>query len=131
MEVLAGSWPCSYEGVIPFCGEALVEAGAHIAAPPAGRRSQRVRLEVAAGLRQRGASSVTVEVMDLSTDGFRVLSHLDLQIGLDVWLRLPGLEPFHATVAWTDGLNAGCKFAKSLHPAVLQMIVSKSQVTRI
>jgi len=127
MEVLAGSWPCSDEGVIPLCGEVLVETGTRIAAPPMGRKSQRVRLEIAAGLRQRGASSVTVEVMDLSTDGFRVLSHLDLQPGLDVWLRLPGLEPFHAEVAWTDGLHAGCRFEKPLHPAVLQMIASRAQ----
>ena len=126
MEVLAGSWPCSIDGVIPLCGELLVEAGERIPAAPTGRRSQRIRMEIAAGLRQRGASSVTVEVMDLSTDGFRVLSHLDLQPGTDVWLRLPGLEPFHAEVAWTDGLHAGCKFAKALHPAVLQMIASKS-----
>lgn len=126
MEVLAGSWPCSHDGVIPLAGEMLVEAAACVTAAPAGRKSQRVRLEVAAGLRQRGASSVTVEVMDLSTDGFRVLSHLDLQPGLDVWLRLPGLEPFHATVAWTDGLHSGCKFAKPLHPAVVQMIVNRA-----
>ena len=126
MEVLAGSWPCSIDGAIPLCGELLVEAGERIAAVPTGRRSQRIRMEIAAGLRQRGASSVTVEVMDLSTDGFRVLSHLDLQPGTDVWLRLPGLEPFHAEVAWTDGLHAGCKFEKALHPAVLQMIASKS-----
>jgi hypothetical protein len=91
------------------------------------RASERVAIELGAGLRQRGASGVSVLVTDLSIHGFRASTHLALQNGADVWLRLPGLEPCHATVAWSKGQYIGCKFERPLHPAVLDMIVRKSK----
>lgn len=97
-------------------------------APPKGRRADRVPIELGAGLRQRGAAGVSVQIMDLSTDGFRVATHLELSVGSDVWLRLPGLEPSHARVAWASGHYVGCAFVRPLHPAVLQMIVDKASM---
>ena len=91
-----------------------------------GRRVERVTVELGAGLRQRGASGVSVQIMDLSTDGFKVATHLELYDGTDVWLRLPGLEPCHARVIWAEGHFVGCAFVRPLHPAVLQMIVAKA-----
>ena len=90
------------------------------------RRSERVAVEVSAGLRQRGASGVSVRVLDLSPEGFRASTHLELNNGVDVWLRLPGLEPLHATVAWSAGHFIGCAFERPLHPAVVDMIVRKA-----
>lgn len=90
-----------------------------------GRRAERVPVELGAGLRQRGASGVSVQIMDLSTDGFRAATHLDLYVGNDVWLRLPGLEACHARVVWTEGHYVGCAFVRPLHPAVLDMVVAK------
>ena len=89
------------------------------------RAAERLPIELGAGLRQRGASGVSVQVMDLSTHGFRAATHLALAVGADVWLRLPGLEPCHAKVAWTKGHFIGCAFERPLHPAVLDMIVAK------
>jgi hypothetical protein len=40
---------------------------------------------------------------------FRASTHLDLQKGADVWLKLPGLEALHARVAWMEGYLVGCK----------------------
>jgi len=94
---------------------------------PKGREAERVPLEVAAGLRQRGAAGVSVQVMDLSTHGFRAATHLQLEVGSDVWLRLPGLEPCHAVVAWSKANFVGCRFERPLHPAVLEMIVGKTK----
>jgi len=90
------------------------------------RKSERVAVEVSAGLRQRGASGVSVRVLDLSPEGFRASTHLELNNGVDVWLRLPGLEPLHATVAWSAGHFIGCAFERPLHPAVVDMIVRKA-----
>lgn len=90
------------------------------------RKSDRVSVDMGAGLRQRGAAGVSVRVVDLSAHGFRIASHLELQIGADVWLRLPGLEPYHATVAWQEGHYIGCAFERPLHPAVVEMIVRKA-----
>ena len=63
--------------------------------------------------------------MDLSIHGFRACTHLELAQGTDVWLRLPGLEPYQATVVWSKGQYIGCAFERPLHPAVLEMIVRK------
>ena len=89
------------------------------------RVAERTHCEIGAGLRQRGASGVTVQILDLSTHGFRASTHLDLEKGADVWLKLPGLEALHARVAWMNGYLVGCEFQRPLHPAVLQMMVRR------
>lgn len=92
---------------------------------PQDRISERVPIVLDAGLRQRGAHGVAVQILDLSTHGFRASTHLTLSEGTDVWLRLPGLEATQAQVAWAKGHLIGCAFARPLHPAVLEMIVGK------
>ena len=57
-----------------------------------GRRATRADVVLGAGLRQRGAHAVTVQVVDLSVTGFRAATHLELMSGADIWLKLPGLE---------------------------------------
>ena len=89
------------------------------------RRASRTHVEMGAGLRQRGANGVTALILDLSTHGFRASTHLDLQPGTDVWLKLPGLEPLHSKVAWSSAHFIGCAFQRPLHPAVLQMVVER------
>jgi hypothetical protein len=91
------------------------------------RNSERLAVDMSAALRQRGASGVSVRVMDLSTHGFRAATHLELPEGADVWLRLPGLEPYHARVAWSEGHFIGCSFERPLHPAVVEMIARKAR----
>lgn len=91
------------------------------------RKSQRMSVDMSAGLRQRGASGVAVRVLDLSPHGFRAATHLELPIGTDVWLRLPGLEACHASVMWQEGHYIGCAFERPLHPAVLDMIVRRAK----
>lgn len=90
------------------------------------RKAPRIPVDLGAGLRQRGASGVSVRVLDLSPHGFRAVTHLELYEGADVWLRLPGLEPCHARVAWTEGHYIGCAFERPLHPAVVDMIIRKA-----
>ena len=87
------------------------------------RKAERAHVEMGAGLRQRGAGGVTIQILDLSTHGFRASTHLELQVGTEVWLKLPNLESWHAKVAWMNGHLLGCEFMRPLHPAVLDMIV--------
>ena len=89
------------------------------------RKAERTHVDMDAGLRQRGASGVSVQILDLSTHGFRASTHLHLQLGADVWLKMAGLEALHARVAWMDGHFIGCEFLQPLHPAVLQMTVGR------
>ena len=88
-----------------------------------GRRASRAEVVLGAGLRQRGAHAVTVQVLDLSITGFRAATHLELMTGSDIWLKLPGLESLHSRVVWMKGHLLGCEFVRPLHPAVLDMIV--------
>ena len=88
-----------------------------------GRAARRAEVHVGAGLRQRGASAVTVQIMDLSVTGFRATTHLELMAGSDVWLKLPGLESLHARVVWAERHLLGCQFVRPLHPAVLEMLI--------
>ncbi len=127
MDSFSGSWSSTNgSGGAPRSGELSTEAG-FPASTRQGRRAERVSVELGAGLRQRGASGCTVQIMDLSTDGFRVATHLELFPGTDVWLRLPGLEACHARVMWAEGHYVGCAFVRPLHPAVLDMIVAKGR----
>ena len=87
-----------------------------------GRRAERREVILGAGLRQRGAHSVTIQVVDLSVTGFRAATHLMMMEGADVWLKLPGLESLHARVVWMRGHLMGCEFVRPLHPAVLDMV---------
>ena len=124
------SWGAHWQPDEPSDGAA--DAGASFecelstAPQPKPRAATRVDVSFGAALRQRGASGVSVQVADLSTSGFRVATHLDLQPGTDVWLRLPGIEPCHARAVWSRGHYIGCEFVRPLHPAVLQMIVRNS-----
>ena len=126
MNAHAGNWSPSFGSPLTLSGEISTEVNFG-AKPKRGRRSERVPLTLGAGLRQRGASGVTVQIMDLSIDGFRVATHLDLMVGTDVWLRLPGLEASHARVVWAEGQYVGCAFIRPLHPAVLEMIVANTR----
>lgn len=110
-------------------GHLSIQVAVEDAAPDCAkaRNADRVSVELDAGLRQRGASAVSVHILDLSTHGFRIETHLELSVGTDVWLRLPGLEPNLARVKWTDGSVTGCAFERPLHPAVLDMIVRRTE----
>ena len=120
-----GTWSFPSEFGTPFLSGELT-TGAKPSSSLTSRKSERVSLELGAGLRQRGGTGVSIQILDLSVDGFRASTHLQLEKGSDVWLRLPGLEPYHAKVMWAKGAFIGCAFERPLHPAVLEMIVKKT-----
>ena len=124
-QVLPGSWSFPSEFGTPFLSGELT-TDLRPSQELTSRKSQRVTLEMGAGLRQRGGTGVAIQIVDLSVDGFRASTHLQLTKGHDVWLRLPGLEPYQAKVMWAKGNFIGCAFERPLHPAVLDMIVKKA-----
>lgn len=126
MDHFAGSWSFPSDFGTPFLtGELTTTPRAE--PERKGRRAERVPIEIGAGLRKRGGTGISVQIVDLSTEGFRAQTHLVLDKGADVWLRLPGLEARHATVMWSKGSFIGCAFEQPLHPAVLDMIVNRSR----
>jgi hypothetical protein len=124
-QVFSGNWSLPSEFGTPFLSGELT-TGLRPAPELTSRKSERVTLDMGAGLRQRGGTGVAIQIMDLSVDGFRASTPLNLAKGTDVWLRLPGLEPYQAKVVWAKGNFIGCAFERPLHPAVLDMIVKKT-----
>jgi hypothetical protein len=90
------------------------------------RNSTRLPVAMKAEMRRPGGWGVGAKIADLSTHGCKVETHLELQEGSIVWIRLPGLEPTPAKVAWVRGYEIGCAFERPLHPAVLDLIVARS-----
>lgn len=91
------------------------------------RRALRKAVKMRAQLRDRGTTRFEIEVVDLSTTGFRAQTGFSLWPGTTVWLTLPGLAALESVVAWRDKSRYGCAFARPLHPAVLEHIVALSE----
>ncbi|WP_299323161.1 PilZ domain-containing protein [Parasphingopyxis sp.] len=83
------------------------------------RAAHREPVDVRAGFRKTGYEAAKADVSDISLTGCKVDSAMSLGIGAEVWIRFPGLQPMQATIAWSRGFEAGCKFTEPFHPAVL------------
>lgn len=93
-----------------------------------GRKAERRIVNLAAALREQGARTSKVVVVDISVGGFKAEAEAPHQIGDEVWLKLAGLEPRRSRVVWArDGEKAqeiGCEFEWPLHPRELEVIIA-------
>ncbi|MGZ8282612.1 MAG: PilZ domain-containing protein [Allosphingosinicella sp.] len=94
---------------------------------PEGRRAERRMVNLAARLRDPGASMADIEVLNLSIAGFQAQGDFALEAGSHVWLKLPGLEAQGCTVVWVENGKAGFEFTSPLHPATLELLVSSGR----
>lgn len=92
-----------------------------------GRTSERRIVNLAARLREPGASIFDAEVLNLSTDGFMAITQTLMEPGTTVWLRLPGLEPQNSRVVWCEDGKAGFQFATPVHPATIELLVQTNR----
>jgi len=97
---------------------------AQLAILPEGRRAERRIVNLAAHLRETGASVTDVDVVNLSTDGFMAQGEMHVETGANVLLKLPGLEPQNCRVVWVEDEKAGFEFSTPLHPATLELVVA-------
>ena len=102
---------------------------AHLAILPTpdGRRAERRIVNLAASLREPGASLAEAEVVNLSVTGFAAETDAEIETGAVVWLKLPGLEPTNCRCVWVDGRKAGFEFLTPLHPATLDTVTAASR----
>ena len=91
---------------------------------PEGRTAERRVVNLAASLREPGASLADAEVVNLSCTGFAAETDAEIETGNHVWLKLPGLEPVNSRVVWTDGNKAGFEFVTPLHSATLDLVLA-------
>jgi hypothetical protein len=89
-----------------------------------GRKAERRIVNLAAALREEGARTVTVQVLDIAVGGFKVETSSPLDEGAEVWLKLPGFEAKRSHVVWVKEDQAGCEFETELHPAELEAMVA-------
>lgn len=92
-----------------------------------GRRTERRIVNLAASLREPGATVADVEVHNLSADGFMAHTDMPLEVGASVYLKLPGLEAQKSQVAWVEDGKAGFQFAAPLHRGTLEQLVSSGR----
>ena len=79
-------------------------------------RSPRVQTSIEAVLVDSDGGELHVEVVDLSSGGFRLRTAEALMIGEQVRLRVPRYGDFPARIQWVKGLEAGGIF---LEPVTL------------
>ena len=93
-----------------------------------GRKAERRIVNLAAALRENGAKTSKIVVVDISVGGFKAEADEPHQEGDEVWLKLAGLEPRRSRVVWArDGgerWEIGCEFEWPLHPRELEVIVA-------
>jgi hypothetical protein len=93
---------------------------------PQGRRAERRIVNLAARLRDPGASLVDVEILNLSTDGFMARG-IQLEVGTYVWLKVAGLEPQSCRAMWCEDDKAGFEFAAPLHGATVELLIANNR----
>lgn len=86
--------------------------------PKAARGAERAPVRGRARYREPGLNPFDVELFDLSSTGFRMVTFFRPQLGKHIWVNLPGLQPLEAVVRRADGNNYGCEFVRPLHPSV-------------
>jgi len=89
-----------------------------------GRKAERRIVNLAAALREAGAKTAPVVILDISVGGFKADVPEPVEEGSEVWLRVAGFAPRRSRVVWTNGKEIGCEFESPLHEAELEQIVS-------
>lgn len=93
-----------------------------------GRKAERRIVNLAAALREQGAKTSKIVVVDISVGGFKAEAEEPHHEGDEVWLKLAGLEPRRSRVVWArsgeKGQEIGCEFEWPLHPRELEVIIA-------
>jgi hypothetical protein len=89
-----------------------------------GRKAERRIVNLAAALREEGAKTTPIVVLDISVGGFKAEASEPIEIGTEVWLKLPGFEVKRSRVVWTREKDVGCEFENPLHPRELELVVA-------
>lgn len=95
-----------------------VSARVEIEVGESSRTDERLRANTLATMRQPQQCAQTIEIVDIAPGGCGFVSNWQMPAGTRIWLRLPGLETWSATVAWSAKCRGGLKFDRPLHPAV-------------
>ena len=106
-----------------------MQVSAHLDAGPSDERrgGRRRRSNMMAVVRQQKRPNETIHIVDISPEGCGFRSRWPMPIGARVWLGLPGLETWSATVAWFEDGKGGLRFERPLHPLVAARFASNGE----
>ena len=89
-----------------------------------GRKAERRIVNLAAALREEGAKTAQIVVLDISIGGFKAEVSEPVEEGSEVWLKIAGAEAKRSKVVWAKDKDIGCEFETPLHQAELDLIVA-------
>ena len=89
-----------------------------------GRKAERRMVNLAAALREEGAVTNQVQVIDISIGGYKVTGKELPEDGAEVWLKMPGFDAKRSHVVWKREDEAGCEFETEMHPAELEAMTA-------
>lgn len=86
------------------------------------RGSARAPVKARARFREAGRNPFDVELHDLSSTGFRMVTFSRPRIGSSIWVTLPGLHTLEAIIRRGQHNEFGCEFVEPLYPAVAEYL---------
>jgi hypothetical protein len=95
---------------------------AYLASGAEQRHTRRRAVNFAAILESEGVACHPVSVLDISEQGFRIVTVAEVAQGSSMLIKLPGLEAVRATVVWARDGQIGCSFQEELHPASIRTL---------
>lgn len=87
-----------------------------------GRRSERWPFSAEVQFRS-GTRRANVRLRDISPHGARVQGVYLVRADDHFYIKLPGIEPIEARVAWVEDFEFGCEFARPINQSVLDALV--------
>jgi hypothetical protein len=86
------------------------------------RSTVRRTVNFVASVRAAAAVVERAAISDLSITGCALESAVTLEVGQEVWIKLPGHVPLRAQVRWANGARAGCEFVSPLSEFDIQSL---------
>jgi hypothetical protein len=97
----------------------------HVPSGDERRSAERIAVQSAVTVRRIGGFNFEVSLNDISSSGCSVEMLEASEVGDTVIARFPELEPLGSRICWTRGRTTGVEFFNRIHPAVLDLLVSR------
>lgn len=92
---------------------------------PRRRRETRASSALQTELGLTGAGRALCRVLDFSVHGARLQTYSELQRGAQIWLALPGVGRWAASVVWVRDFEVGLEFRTPLSAKALQALTAQ------
>ena len=94
------------------------------------RRSPRYETAIDGDLVSSRGSKAAIRITDLSTGGFSMtLGHQSFMDSIGYAVKFAGLERLGAELCWAGRREAGFRFERPLHPAVLDHVIKANPLS--